>query len=890
MESRRQGPPAVYTPTGRDHSTVQDPPNIYKPPQASARIRTDYNTQRAPLKSPYSPSFEPEYNSNTVSSWLPDKEQQQRNGRVTTNPHRKRVSQGNEQQAMSYVPSPDVLPAAPDVPRAPPPISYRDPYANGAPPAPYQGSSRSFSARARALQSEAYSPPTTALSDDFARSGEQQTTRQRRSSASNSSTIGYPQFQPAVPPSYSSSSTYAAIPLQHSEIASPKQNGTATSPFSRSNTRKESEASTATVDPRKNWASDRSPLQKLEGKLNDISKEEKRARVEEAEQLLRKSKAGTGDRRPDRGDAPPPGRAQSRRVSGAARHRSEEAMLTTDQNSGKQILRARVASEGGRTTETDRSTLQARDESEYRHQQYSQKQNTYTKNGADRSTGTQDRLNSQYQQQLRTPEIAGYRPPLANDRERSVKFQDQQNQAKPFGNETRPDDGPPEQRGTLYDRTALTTTDRSSGDSAADIPGRGSSRRFHKEQSRSQKPATGDRSSKVVPQEQRQLYTNRIEPSKMGESAASHGGIPDPVPGHAVRNPRGHVPRYEVPPQTAGAQQARQQVGFGNRDNGDVGIVPDRKHHVSNLLHPGRRDPSMSHETPRTAPGRLDEWRMGGTARLTARDFVIDTDEAATKKAWWEGGQSGSQRENGRVRQDYGKGSPLVGGYEEEHAGPTSFRPPLYLKCGPLLRYTGLKRERVTRTSNRGGSHTTERELWRGSVMIVTVDSDSTYEAAPRLRLFAQPMDLLPAPPQQLDSERGEQFAPEYIDPIAGLPKISRTGKTVYVKPVEHLAEEVDFSRIEDNRGLFEEFPDPAFANNAARDGGLDDAPTSPFPKSRVKDQNSEKMGKFQEVKGIRLHAEKGVTFWRFNLEVELNTTQKCIAYRINRGPAIKFW
>lgn len=42
---------------------------------------------------------------------------------------------------------------------------------------------------------------------------------------------------------------------------------------------------------RAEWASDRSPLQKLEVKLNDISKEEKRARVEEAEQLLRQSKA-----------------------------------------------------------------------------------------------------------------------------------------------------------------------------------------------------------------------------------------------------------------------------------------------------------------------------------------------------------------------------------------------------------------------------------------------------------------------------------------------------------------------------------------------------------------------------------------------------------------------
>ena len=65
------------------------------------------------------------------------------------------------------------------------------------------------------------------------------------------------------------------------------------------------------------WASDRSPLQKLEGKLNDISKEEKRARVEEAEQLLRKSKVAGKSRDPNHQVDSLPSRRQSDRVSSA---------------------------------------------------------------------------------------------------------------------------------------------------------------------------------------------------------------------------------------------------------------------------------------------------------------------------------------------------------------------------------------------------------------------------------------------------------------------------------------------------------------------------------------------------------------------------------------------
>src|SRR5690349_21724295 len=87
-----------------------------------------------------------------------------------------------------------------------------------------------------------------------------------------------------------------------------------------------------------------------------------------------------------------------------------------------------------------------------------------------------------------------------------------------------------------------------------------------------------------------------------------------------------------------------------------------------------------------------------------------------------------------------------------------------------------------------------EREIWRGSIMIVTKDSASSYETPPTLRIFSQPMDLLPPPPHEIDTESGQQLAPEYVDPIAGATKMGRIGKLLYVKPIDHIEEGVDLS------------------------------------------------------------------------------------------------
>lgn len=216
------------------------------------------------------------------------------------------------------------------------------------------------------------------------------------------------------------------------------------------------------------------------------------------------------------------------------------------------------------------------------------------------------------------------------------------------------------------------------------------------------------------------------------------------------------------------------------------------------------------------------------------------------------------------------------------YVAPTRFKPPLYLKCGPLLRYCGIRTERgPSRTTRSGVIY--EREVWRGSVMIVTQDADSSYDIAPTLRLFVQPMELLPPPPPEVHGE----LPPEHVDPIAGHPKLGRKGETLYVRPVDHLEEGKDLSRDETDNGLFEKTRSPP---DMPLPEGTTDAPGSFHARRKRAEVDGEKVGKYKDVRGFRLHAERGYTFWRFNIEVELRDKQQRIAYRINRGPSTGFW
>lgn len=164
--------------------------------------------------------------------------------------------------------------------------------------------------------------------------------------------------------------------------------------------------------------------------------------------------------------------------------------------------------------------------------------------------------------------------------------------------------------------------------------------------------------------------------------------------------------------------------------------------------------------------------------------------------------------------------------------------------------------------------------------MIVTKDSLSSYEPSPRLRLFSQPMDILPPPPSEVQS----QLAFEYVDPTAGLMKVGRDGRPLYVKPVDDTEEDIDLSFVENDDGLYEQSPSRVEFNN-------DDNQQS-IPANRIHPCDGETAGLYKEIPGIRLYADpdRDVTFWRFSIEVELGSEQRRVAYRINQGPALGFW
>lgn len=339
-----------------------------------------------------------------------------------------------------------------------------------------------------------------------------------------------------------------------------------------------------------------------------------------------------------------------------------------------------------------------------------------------------------------------------------------------------------------------------------------------------------------------------------------------------------------APPQEVAA--ARRRLERQDSDSSDSGP----HHRISGKLFRDRETlrPGDGLYNP---PTWLDEWKKGTVGTLSGALLDVNEDNLPTidkNKAWWERGPRGSSSAS-RPR----KAEAFDGEYDETNgecnlarmresqlmsaSAPTRFKPPLYLKCGPLLRYCGLRQEKVP------SQRIPDKEIWRGSVMIVTKDSESSYEIAPTLRLFVQDLELLAPPPHRVAGE----LSPEYVDPIAGHPKLGRRGETMYVRPVEHLDEARDLSQDETENGLFETTRSPL---DTAPADGSNELPGSFAGRKKRIETDGEKMQKYKDVRGFRLHVEHGFTFWRFNIEVELRDKQQRIAYRINRGPSLGFW
>ncbi|PSR77901.1 hypothetical protein BD289DRAFT_486282 [Coniella lustricola] len=380
-----------------------------------------------------------------------------------------------------------------------------------------------------------------------------------------------------------------------------------------------------------------------------------------------------------------------------------------------------------------------------------------------------------------------------------------------------------------------------------------------------------------LPVRQAMLNDDLDSPLTTGDSFKAAQYIQDAAPSRSPAH--SPFPFATDPPQNPQQSSNAPRVKF-SEDAGahPNGHNPDNEHHISELFHRHDYKPGQGLFKPTKFSS---EWKKGivGTLSGTLLELHNETSPTADKvQTWWE--TSPSQRRNSNPSRPR-KAEAFDGEYHDNNA-PTRFNPPLYLKCGPLLRYCGMRTERITGRSARHGP-AIEREFWRGTVMIVTSDNESSYDITPTLRLFAQPIEKLPTPPAEV---RGE-VPPEYVDPIAGLPQLGRRGETLYVRPVDHLDEGKDLSRDPTAKGLFEKTRSPPDIDLPA---GVTDAPGSFADRKRKSPMDGEQSGKYKDIRGCRLHSERGYTFWRFSIEVELRDIEQRIAYRINRGPATGFW
>lgn len=639
-------------------------------------------------------------------------------------------------------------------------------------------------------------------------------------------------------------------------------------------------------DLRRGSVPDRSPLQKLEVKLDDISKEEKRARMEEAEHQARQR--AVGDRTGKHEDAAPISTSQRRRSSA-----NEPSRTTNDANpisNGRRNVSAPLAS-GLNTHHPGRGSTEIRakpyvpdgrtyyPEGPPEDKNISANQRFHRASEALRlQSGKPDRHYGNQGAEPSSPQVVGGAE-AGLDRSDSKKYRHRLRDAGYASaaieaGMTLDGVGKSKDERTDHHDRRRSVDQPASTDSGM---GRRDSKRLQKHTT-PQDYNTGNADPDRAGAGQVQLHSDRTG-VRQGLKAAVRHQEPDPLPPEAVKNPRGEVPKYQVPPQTAGGQAAREQVAFSEVRPVHHGAhhEQDHRHHrLSGMFH-RHHDQERRYER---AP-ELDEWRKAGTAKLAADDLMLDemsANASDSDRAWWERNKQSSGPNTRHASGGYD------GAYEEE---ATSFKPPLFLKCGPLLRYTGMRRERPSKP---GQSSVTDREIWRGSVMIVTLDHRSSYENVPVLRLFAQPMDLLPPPPTHFAHD-ADNLPSEYLDPIAGQVKVSRVGSALYVKPLEQVDGGVDLSREESEHGLFETTKSPTLGpQHVSGPDGQKRQHITIRDRSRIRGRDGEKAGKYREVKAAKLHSERGVTFWRFNLEIELGAAQARIAYRINRGPAIGFW
>ncbi|KIX98899.1 uncharacterized protein Z520_05360 [Fonsecaea multimorphosa CBS 102226] len=772
------------------------------------------------------------------------------------------------------------LPAAPEVPRGPP-ISYRG-FGQGADP----GLQRSFSQRAkgRPFHREAFADVEDEYPEETAKPKQRVVSEPVRREA-----MPTVSRKPAPPDGLrlktadlngSSATETPGRDIQSAREPSAKEARSNQQPRRASdNSRRVDEPvsavsrSSAFRDEahRRDWAPDRSPLQKLEVTLNDISKEEKRARVQEAEMLLRERESKPARKAVESPQETAPVSLPTASASRSApkREQATDQEVPTLEDAG--LVRNLSTTQRQRlqhSTTVDNHRPDVRSLSGEGHPGF---EYTISSPLQPAHVGQRRQPSSKYRRVSKPSQDGPLDAPRAVPEEVATKADrvrsGKQREVAPMGAEVEALDGQAPARTTEAQAPSIPARDdflerqrnashkaaleKLTGMSDSVKLGRGGSARLQKAPARDVdgRIASASRVPSRIPVPTSATTIQARRQEQYNQDAAG------------LRN---EVLQVQQRPQTP-------PIGLGLQSSPHPSSPQSPPAKPIDVIRQRQRKSSVSFKEPlNNRP--VDEWKEAGTARLTAIDFSTEPVAPADRgKAWWEQAAASSTRRRSSSRSTKVADQPAAGDHIDDRNA--EFKPQLYLRCGPLLRYKGMRRQKDEKGK--------EREFWRGSVLIVTQNSHSSYDPTPTLRLFCQPQKLLPPPPHHVTAD---ELQPEYVDPIAGLTKLSRTGRALYVRPVDHLEEGKDLSQIENDDGLFESSPSPLEHNGPQ---GL-----VPFSNNRVLDTDGERFGRYQEVAGARLYADpdRDVTFWRFNLEIELADEQQHIAYRINRGPAVGFW
>ncbi|TVY64340.1 Uncharacterized protein LSUE1_G008661, partial [Lachnellula suecica] len=815
---------------------------------------------------------------------------------------RRRESRNKDQYSEDAPP-----PAAPDAPRPAPPVSYKQPHSNGA-------SNSQAPTRARSTRrSEGPISPSQAVPEEYYRSRED-----------------FPSIDAST--SRRPSNGKAAIRPGDDEFSVRRAE--------RGGTSRKGSLSEAEAKRRREWAPDRSPLQRLELTLDSITKEEKRARVEEAELLAREAKAGRGGERAGPQNSV---RFRNRPVAKADPLSKSEPQSLPEAGLVRNLsVKQKDQLQRSGTVEKQRPAASDIPKTSARDFDYQPKQDP-----VDRSPKQENSTTPQRKSSIKDRSYIPVATAAAGAVAAATLGRSGSNKLK----KEPPGDPWMHRRVEAENKYQEVTPRRPSISNPEPIvrsPSRDKAFRSHPQ------PAK-DKELPVLPKEAQKPsdYLDSDSAEEVDVKPVRRGGLSkiERLTGQKMPTP---ISKSIQPARPETANMNGSKFGSTTEETVRQNGAHHAGHHLPDIFH--RKHDNIPGQGVYVPSGRLDEWKTGGVALLSGSLLDLEAEEQIEiekDKTWWEAGHTGKRRRSstrqrkaeaydGEYDDSTGKDPPISrsdsvtvasaaansttadscpavsctaepgavdSGAAEECEGCVSRKnnPGFALKklirmhrrhfryhkkeekpvsldgsttprlfrtvvCGPLLRYCGIRREKLASRVVRS-TGMTEREVWRGSIMIVTQDNDSSYELAPTLRLFLQPTDLLPPPPAQVD---GEELASEYVDPIAGLPKVGRDGRTLYIRPVDHLDEEKDVSREESDEGLFEMQRSP-----------LDGASDRKCPKPHY---DGEKAGKYKEVRGFRLHSEQGVTFWRFNIEIELRDKQQRIAYRINRGPATGFW